>query len=84
VNAVESVRSRVHASTILIVVGFITAAIGGLGCSYWHHVAMQAGPQILLAGLVATVVEARKLGWRQALTQLLMIVPAVFLPGHVH
>jgi hypothetical protein len=74
----------VHASTVLVAVGFIAAAIGGLRCSYWNHVAVTAGPQVLLAGVVATVVEWRRLGWRQALFQAAWIVPSMFLPSHVH
>ncbi len=74
--------SRVHAGTVLVAVGFTCTAFGSLGWGFLHRVATQAGPNVFLAGLVFTIVEVRKTGWRQATLQFAAGVPWCLLPLH--
>jgi hypothetical protein len=82
--AFSTIAGRAHASTVLVVVGSLIAAAGSSGCSYWHHVGMQAGPNIFIAGVLITLLEMRVIGWHQALAQIALIVPLFWLPMHVH
>jgi hypothetical protein len=62
--ALSRIAARTHASTVLVTIGFLIADAGSTGCGYWHHVGMEAGPNILLGGLLITLLEFRVIGWR--------------------
>jgi hypothetical protein len=80
----ESVFAQIHASAPLVVIGFLTAALGAKSTSFWHHVAMEAGPNIVIAGAVAAVIERERIGRRQRFFLCALSLATLFLPMHVH
>jgi len=77
---VRALADRIHASTALIGVGVFAACFASAGFRYWHHVALTAAPNILLAGLVVTGIDFRRLGWRQLLAQTVVAIIFELLP----
>jgi hypothetical protein len=75
----RKVLKRAHASTVLLVVGLLVSVIGCTGFTFWHRVAQESGPNMSLTGIAVTIVEIRKMGWKQALLQSLLLAPLFIL-----
>lgn len=75
---------RVHASAPLVCVGFSATALGATGCSFWHHVAMQAGPNITVSGALVLLLELRRMNRVDLLILCVMVLGTFFIPMHVH
>lgn len=80
----EKLFSQVHVSAPLVVIGFCSAVLGASACSFWHYVAVEAGPRILLAGAVAGLIEVRRIARAQRLFVFALFVSALFLSHNVH